>query len=136
MLAAFPVTLDRDALVFGLIPRVHTSLIVEPRLHLRRIVGENGKRGHTIIPIVFILVVAPDHTEIGLEFIQLPARPAKAFDHVAAMRVGMSLALVGSPLPAHGSGRLSTERRCSGRAGSAKHILMRRLKFPWIERPG
>src|SRR4029077_1226840 len=101
MLAAFPMTPDQEALVFGLIPRVHTSLIVEPRMHFRRIVGENRKRGHTIIPIVLILVVAPDHAEIGLEFIQLPARPAKAFDHVVAMRVGMSLALVGSPLPAH-----------------------------------
>src|SRR6266481_8932954 len=101
MLATFPMAADHEALVFGLIPRVHTSLIVEPRLHFCRIIGENGKRGHTIIPIILILVVAPDHAEIGLEFIQLPARPAKAFDHVAAMSVGMSLALVGSPLPAH-----------------------------------
>src|SRR4030095_5567388 len=101
MLAALPVTPDRDALVFGLVPGVHTSLIVQPRLHFRRIVGENGKRGHTIVPIVLILIVAPDDAEIGLEFIQLPARPAKAFDHVAAMRIGMSLALIDSPLPAH-----------------------------------
>src|SRR4030095_7043834 len=101
MLAALPVTPNRNALVFGLIPGVRTSLIVQPRLHFRRIVGENGKRGHTIVPIVLILVVTPDDTEIGLEFIQLPARPAKAFDHVVAMRVAMSLTLVGAPLPAH-----------------------------------
>src|SRR5437016_5263379 len=94
-------TSNGEARVFGLIPRVHTPLIVQPWLHFRGVVGENRKRGHTIIPVVLILVVTPDDTEIGLEFIQLPARPAKAFDHIAAMRVGMSLTLVGSPLPAH-----------------------------------
>src|SRR6266536_2724256 len=121
MLAAFPMAADRDALVFGLVPRVHTPLIVQPRLHFRRIVGENGKRGHTIVPIVLILIVAPDDAEIGLEFIQLSARPAKAFDHVAAMRVGMSLTLVGSPLPAHRLRPIihGTQRLWQGRVGQA-----------------
>src|SRR5215831_4026114 len=102
MLAAWPMATDREGLILGLIPRVDPSLITQPWLNLRRIVGENRKCGHTIIPIVLILVVAPDHAEIGLEPIQLPARAAKPFDHVAAMRIGMPLAFVGSPLSTHG----------------------------------
>jgi hypothetical protein len=35
-----------------------------------------------------------------------------------------------------GSGQFSIERKYSGSAGSAKHILMRRDKFPCAERPG
>src|SRR5215813_5927169 len=101
MLAAWPMATDREGLILGLIPRIDPSLIMQPWLNLRRIVGENRKCGHTIIPIVLILVVAPDHAEIGLEPIQLPARSAKAFDHVVAMRVGMRLPVVRSPLAAH-----------------------------------
>jgi hypothetical protein len=47
------------------------------------------------------LVVAPDDAEIGLEFIEHSARAPKALDHLKTMRVGMRLALVSSPLPAH-----------------------------------
>src|SRR6476660_6291089 len=101
MLAALPMAADLEALVLGFIPRVDAPLIVQPRLYFRRVVGENRKRGHTIVPIVLILVIAPDHAEVRLEFIQFPARSPKAFDHVTAMGVGMSLAFVGSPLPAH-----------------------------------
>ena len=78
MLAALPMAADREALVLGLIPRVHASLIVQPRLHFRRVVGENRKRGHTIVPVVLILVIAPDHAEVRLEFIQFPARSPKS----------------------------------------------------------
>src|SRR5262245_52087877 len=102
MLATWPMATDREALVFGLIPRVDPSLIVQPWLYFRCVIRQNRERRHAIFPIILILIVAPDDTEIGLEFIQLPARPAKAFDHIAAMRVGMSLALVGPPLMAHG----------------------------------
>ena len=35
MLAAWPMATDREALVFGLIPRVRTSLIVQPWLYFR-----------------------------------------------------------------------------------------------------
>src|SRR5262245_28697431 len=121
MLAALPMATDCETLFLGFIPRVHTSLIVQPWLHLRRIVGENRKCGHTVISIVLILIVAPDHAEIGLEFIQLPARAAKPFAHVAAIRIGMPLAFVGSPLSTHGLRPVvyRTQMLWQGRVGQA-----------------
>src|SRR5262245_2564464 len=112
---------DREALILGLIPRVDPSLIVQPGLYFRRMVSQNRERGHAIVPVVLILVVAPDHAEIGLEFIQLPARSAKPFDHVAAMRIGMPLAFVGSPLSTHGLWPVihRTQTLWQGRVGQA-----------------
>src|SRR5262245_2604515 len=101
MLAALPMAADREALVLGFIPRVDAPLIVQPGLYFRRVIGQNRERRHTILPIVLKLVVAPDDAEIGLEFIKHSARPPKALDHLKTMRVGMRLALVSSPLPAH-----------------------------------
>ena len=101
MLAAFPMPADREAFVFGLVPRVHAALIVQPWLNLRRIVSEDGKGGNTVFPIVLKLVVTPDNTEIGLELIERAARAAKAFDHFLSMQFGMRLPFIRSPLPAH-----------------------------------
>jgi hypothetical protein len=67
------------------------------------------------------LIVAPDDAEIGLEFIQLAARPAKAFDHFKTMSIGMRLTLVGSPLPAHRLRPIihGTQTLWQGRVGQA-----------------
>src|SRR5262245_64276252 len=121
MLAAWPMSTDREALVLGFIPGVDPPLIVQPRLYFRSVVGQNRERRHTILPVVLILVIAPDDAEIGLKFIQLPTRPPKAFDHFGAMGIRMRLALVGPPLPAHSLRPVihRTQTLWQGRVGQA-----------------
>src|ERR671918_931204 len=92
---------DREALFLRLIPRIHASLIVQPRLYLRRVVGKNRKRGHAVVTIILILVVTPDDAEIGLEFVQRAARPAKTVNHRLAMLLRMRPSFIGSPLATH-----------------------------------
>jgi hypothetical protein len=41
MLATWPMTKDREALVLGFIPRVHTPLIVQPWLYFRGVIRQN-----------------------------------------------------------------------------------------------
>src|SRR5437763_3096295 len=100
MLASFPLSPDREAFVFGLVPGVRATLVMQPRLNLRRIVSEDGKCRNAVFPIVLKLVVAPDNTEIGLKLIERAARAAKTIDHRLAMLVGMRLPFIRSPLPA------------------------------------
>src|SRR2546425_12842021 len=94
-------SLDRKALVFRFIPRVHAALIVQPGLCLRCIVGEDGKRRNAVFAVVLKLVVSPDNAEVRLELIERSARPAKTVDHCLAMLVRMRLPFIGSPLLAH-----------------------------------
>src|SRR5439155_24392369 len=100
MLAAHPMAAHREAFVFGLVPGVRATLIVQPRLNLCRIVSEDGKCRNAVFPVVLKLVVAPDNTEIGLKLIEHAARAAKTIDHRLAMLVGMRLPFIRSPLPA------------------------------------
>src|SRR5215467_4698761 len=101
VLAALPMSADREALVLWLIPRVCPALVVQPWLYFRCIISENRKRGHAVFPVIFELVIAPDHAEVGLKLIEHAARPTKAIDHRLTMLVGMRLTVVASPLPAH-----------------------------------
>src|SRR5437763_12119182 len=77
MLAAHPMAAHREAFVFGLVPGVRATLIVQPRLNVCRIVSEDGKCRNAVFPVVLKLVVAPDNTEIGLKLIERAARAAK-----------------------------------------------------------
>src|SRR4029077_6390011 len=101
VLRSDPMSVNREALFFGLVPRIHAALVVQPGLDLCCIVSENGKRGNTVFPVIFKLIVAPDDTEVGLKLIEGAARQAKTIDHRPTMLVGMGLTFIGSPLPAH-----------------------------------
>jgi hypothetical protein len=52
--------------------------------------------------VILELVVAPNDTEVGLKVIEGMTSPAKFVDHRLSMLIGMGLALVRVPLPAHG----------------------------------
>src|SRR3990172_3995898 len=101
MIAAEPMTAHRKAFVLRLVPAIHAAPAVQPGLEIDLVVGEHGERWHAVFAVVLELIVAPDDAEIGLEFIEGAPRPAKPLDHFPAMGVGVGMALVRAPLPAH-----------------------------------
>src|SRR5438093_766834 len=134
-------TTNRKTLILRFVPRIDTALIVQPRLKLRCIVGQDGKCRNAVFAVVFKLVVTPDNTEIRVKLIESAAGHAKAVDHCLAMLVRVRLTVVRSPLPSHQdmyirSGVARAPALDRQLAGADVHILMRRLRFPWIDNPG
>src|ERR1043166_4111157 len=101
VLATGPMSANGKALVLRFIPRVHTALIMQPRLCLSFIVRKHGKCWNAVFTVVLELVVPPNDAEIRLELIERPSRHPKAVNHGLAMLVRMRLPAIRSPLPPH-----------------------------------
>src|SRR5262245_52891047 len=107
---------DRERLVLRLVPPVLAAVSL-PGLHLDRVVGEDRERRYTVLPVVLVLVVAPEENEVGLEGVQLGARLAEVMDQVVSMRIGVRGALVVRPLRPHGRVPLLGRAQILGQQG-------------------
>src|SRR5699024_8355618 len=62
-------------------------------------VGKYAERGYHLLPEVLVLIIAPDHKDIRLEFVQFDSAPVEAFTHCSTMsRRGRCTGVV-DPLP-------------------------------------
>ena len=93
---------DGEGLVVGLVPDVGAPAAVGPRLRVHGFIGEDGEGRHAVFVVVLVLVVTPQHAQVGLELVQRASGDAEAVDQVLAVRVGVALAVVRAPLLAHG----------------------------------
>ena len=71
-------------------------------LALKLVVGQDAEGRDDVLAEVLVLVVAPDHHEIGVEGVQFLAQLAEAGHHALAQTHGGGVTLVLAVLDAHG----------------------------------
>src|SRR5262245_43777792 len=91
---------DAEGLVAVLSPRVRGDARALPGPDLEVRIGLDAERGDDVLLKGFVLVIAPDQDEIGLEFVERLARPPESAGHLGAMGQGGGETLVVAPLAA------------------------------------
>src|SRR6266404_5694330 len=74
-------------LVLRLVPDIGAAIYL-PRLWRHVVVGHNAERRNDVLLEVFVLVVAPDNDEVGVELVEHPTGVAKPCEQALAMAPG------------------------------------------------